>query len=296
MKRLAGVADLVPVAAIHRRTSISLPVARAVRVGPLHSKTDWKEALIGIDTVVHLAARVHVMRERHGNPLEEFRSVNRYATVALARACISHDVRRLVFVSSVKAAADRSLPGRPLEPLDELCPVDPYGISKAEAESELRDVAASSALELVIIRPTVVIGRGAVGNIQSLVRAVRLGIPLPFGSVNNRRSVVSLDNLTSLLALSVRHPSANGGIHYAADPQAFSTAELIGMVARALGRRDPTISCPPWAIRKALRLVGGAKLQHRLSDSLEVNVSSARLELGWEPEVATLEGIRRAIG
>lgn len=296
LRRLARVPDLIPVAAIHHRLLPESAMIPSVSVGSVGASTDWREALRGVATVVHLAARVHVMRERHPNPLEEFRRVNRHGSAALARACVKNGVRRLIFVSSVKANGDSSLPGRPLRPLDELRPSDHYGISKAEAEADLQEISITSGLELLIVRPTVVIGRGAVGNIRALVRAVNLGIPLPFGSVENRRSVVSLDNLTGLLERCVTLSSAVRGTHFAADAEACSTADLVGMVARALRRRDPTVSCPAWAVSGALRLFGGSDLRRRLLGSLEVSIDSSREALGWVPEITTEEGILRAVG
>jgi nucleoside-diphosphate-sugar epimerase len=178
-----------------------------IGVGDINGNTDWTAALDGCDVVFHLAARVHVMHETAADPLAAFREVNTEGTLRLAKQAAAAGVRRFVFVSSIKVNGECTAPGRPFRPDDTPAPQDPYGVSKSEAETGLRELAARTDMEVVIVRPPLVYGPGVKANFAAMVGAVRMGLPMPLGSVTgNRRSLVAIDNLVDLLATCARHP------------------------------------------------------------------------------------------
>ena len=152
----------------------------------------WHKALVGITTVVHLAARVHVMRDTEADPLTAFRAVNVQGTLNLARQAAAAGVKRFVFISSVKVNGETTELDQPFTSDDEPAPLDPYGVSKMEAEQGLRKIAAETGMEVVIIRPPLVYGPGVKANFQTMMRWLARGVPLPLGAIHNRRSMVAL--------------------------------------------------------------------------------------------------------
>ena len=194
----------------------------------------WTPALQGIDAVIHCAARVHVMDERAADPLAEFRAVNVEATRHLAQQAAAAGVRRFVFVSSIKVNGEETTPGRPFTADAEPQPQDPYGQSKLEAERALFEIARQTGLEVVVVRPPLVYGPGVKANFASLMRALQRRLPLPFGSIDNRRSLVARDNLVDLLVLCTRHPAAAGQVFLVSDGEDLSTAQLCRGLSRAM--------------------------------------------------------------
>lgn len=248
--------------------------------GDLARAADWTEALRGVEAVVHLAARVHVMKETVGDPLRAFREVNVAGTERLARQAAAAGARRLVFMSSVKVNGE----GRP-EPYteeDPPAPEDPYGISKREAEEALRRVAEETGLEVVILRPPLVYGPGVKANFLQLLETVSRGIPLPLGAIRNRRSLIGLRNLADAVAVCACHPRAAGNTFLVCDGDEVSTPELVRRLAAALGR-PPRLFPVPWPLmRLAGALVGKGASMKRLSDSLTIDAGRIRRELGWQ--------------
>ena len=263
-------------------------------IGDIGPNTDWTEAISGMDAVVHAAARVHMMRESAADPLEEFRRVNVSGTVALARACVAAGVRRFVYISSVKVNGERTLPGRPFRSGDAPAPVDPYGISKLEAEQALRAFAADGTLDVVIIRPVLVYGPGAKGNFLSMLRWLNAGVPLPFASLNNRRSMLALETLVDLIVLCLRHPAAPNHVFLAADGEDLSTPQLLRLTAAGLGQRARLIPFPASLLRAGAAVVGKSGLAERLCGSLQVDTSEARQVLSWVPPVQPRDALARA--
>jgi UDP-4-keto-D-QuiNAc 4-reductase len=267
----------------------SVQIAAIDDIGPA---TDWRPALENCDAVVHLAARVHVMRDSAADPLTDYRLVNADGTLALAAQAQAAGVRRFVFVSSIK----ESPPGRAFTEQDPAAPVDAYGISKAEAETRLLALANNSDLEVVIIRPPLVYGPGVKANFLSMAHWVSRGLPLPFGAlVTNRRSFVALDNLIDLIVLSLQHPAAANQIFLAADGEDLSTAELLARTARALGRPARLVPIPVSLLNAVAQLLRRPDIMKRLAGSLQVDISKARNALGWQPPVSVDEGLRRAV-
>ncbi len=270
-----------------RRDTAPLPGIEYTMTGTLGPATDWRPALIGVSAVVHLAARAHVMNsERMDGPdgaLARFRAVNAAGTRQLAEAAAAAGVRRFVLLSSAKAMAEASPPGRALSEADEARPLDAYGISKREGEIALAEVAAASAMAAVIVRAPLVYGPGVKGNFLRLLRLVDRRLPLPFGAVANRRSLIARANLASALTLCLEHEAAAGRIFLVADEEDLSTPELIRRLGRALGRTPFLLPAAPGLLRGAARLFGRAAEIARLTGDLALDSSAIRAQLGWTP-------------
>jgi len=276
--------------AIRREHGALPPNVGGVRAD-LDAGTDWQPALVGADVVVHLAARVHVMRDTAAEPLEEFRRVNVAGTLNLARQAASGHVKRFVHMSSVKVHGESGTYAE----ADPRTPEDAYGISKYEAELGLCEIAAETAMEVVVIRAPLVYGPRARANFRALVRAVALGIPLPFGAVNNRRSLVGLDNLVDFTLTCVEHPAAANESFFVCDGEDLSSPDLIRRLARAMDRPARLVPVPPSVLLGAATLIGKRDVARRLLGSLCVDITKARQRLGWTPPVSVDEGLRRAV-
>jgi UDP-4-keto-D-QuiNAc 4-reductase len=289
----------VPVRAALRAPSPAMaaahPSVAPVVVGDLAADCRWDEALLGVDCVIHLAARVHVMNDAAADPLAAFRAANVEGTVRLAQAAARAGVRRLVFASSIKVNGESTLPGRPFGADSPPQPVDPYGISKLEAEQRLQRIAAATGLELVTLRPVLMYGPGVKGNLERLLRWVRRGVPLPFASVDNRRSLLSVDNFVDALQLAASHPRAAGGTFLVADGDDLSTPDLVRRMARAVGRRPRLVPVPPGLLQAAAAALGRGAEVSRLIGSLQVDASLLRDRLGWRPPVSVDEGLARMV-
>ncbi len=286
-------AGRLPVTGTVRHSSPALPNSvQQIVLGDLSPDTDWSHALQGRDRVVHLAARAHVMRDRV-EPLAEFRRINVECTLNLARQAVMSGVRRFVFVSSVgvNGTATAAAPYRESDPP---APREPYAVSKWEAEDALRLLSNSTGMEIVIIRPPLVYGPDAPGNFGRLYRLVRRGIPLPFGAVQNSRSLVGLQNLVDFIVMCMEHRSAAGETFLVSDGEDLSTADLIRRMAGAMGRTCRLVPVPPAVLMAGATLVGRREMAQRLMGSLQVDISKARRILGWVPPVSVDEGLRRA--
>ena len=282
-----------PVVAAVRRADAEVPTgARKVVVAGLDSRTDWAGALAGVEQVVHAAARVHVMAEAASDPLAEFRRVNVEGTLALAEQAARAGVRRFVFISSIKVNGEQTRPGCPFDAEQPARPVDPYGISKHEAEQGLRRLAQASGMQLVIIRPVLVYGPGVAANFASMMRWLQRGVPLPLGAVDNRRSLVSLGNLVDLIGVCLEHPQAAGQTFLASDGEDLSTPELLRRMAHALGRRARLLPVPPAWLALAGRLTGRTPVVQRLLGSLQVDIHKNHQLLGWQPSVAVDQALQ----
>ena len=248
--------------------------------GELGAETDWPALVAGVDVVFHLAARVHRMNEP--DLLEDYRRANVDLTVALARAAAAAGAARLVFASSIKVNGDATA-DRPFTEEDAPQPPDAYSISKREAEDALGRVGAETGLQVAILRPPMVYGPGVRANFLALLRAVDRGIPLPVGSVRNRRSLVYRGNLVDALETCATHPAAAGQLFLVADAETVSTPDMVRRMARALGRPARLLSVPVGLLRRLAALTGRGATVARLSGSLEVDASRITRTLGWRP-------------
>ncbi len=266
------------------------PAADRIVVEPLSDSSDYSSALRNMDVVIHLAARVHVMQDRAADPLQEFRRVNVAGTERLARQAVRSGVKRFVFISTVKVHGEET--ATPYREHDRVSPLDPYGVSKAEAESALRGLAGETGLEVVVVRPPLVYGPGVKANLLQLMSAVARGIPLPFGSIRNRRSIVYVGNLVDALVLCALHPAAAGKTYLVSDGEDVSTPELIERMAAALGRSHRLFPCPAGLMRAAGRLTGRSSAVERLLGSLQVDGSRIERELGWKRPFTMKQGLQ----
>jgi UDP-glucose 4-epimerase len=258
-------------------------------VGPA---TDWRSALVGVDTVVHLAARVHRQNDEHNSDL--YHATNTEGTLRLAYAAANAGVRQFIFISTVLVHG-RSSDGRgPFSESGTLTPRGSYGLSKAAAELGLEKVAQESGMGVTIIRPPLVYGAGAKGNFSVLVKAVKLGIPLPFASIRNRRAFVSVQNLTSFISYQIWHPRKKLNVFLVADDEQVSTPEFIKQLAKAAGAPSRLFPLPMPALDALFKVSGRADVHESLIGSLELDLSKAA-STGWRPEVTQEEGLRLAI-
>ena len=204
-----------------------------VTVKPLGADTTWSHAMAGVDTIIHLAARVHIMDDPSTDPLAEFRKVNVAGTARLAGEAAKTGVKRFVFISSIKVNGEES--SIPYTTDSPSLPSDPYGISKWEAEQALRTIEADTGLEVVVVRPTLVYGPGVKANFLNMMKIITKGIPLPLASVANKRSLIYVGNLVDALTTCAVHPAAAGQTYLVSDGEDISTPDLIRRTAKALG-------------------------------------------------------------
>lgn len=264
-----------------------------ITVGELDEGTDWSAALPGVDRVVHLAARVHVMHETAPAPLAAFRRTNVAGTLRLARQAAAAGVKRFVFLSSIKVNGEETRPGHPFTADDMPSPQDPYGVSKLEAEQALLALDRETGMEVVVLRPPLVYGPGVQANFRSMLRWVRRGVPLPLGAVQNSRTLVALDNLVDLILLCLEHPGAAHQVLLAGDGEDLSTPELLRRAATALGTRARLLPVPPGLLAAAASLLGQGAVAQRLCGSLQLDLSKTRRLLGWTPRVGIDEALRK---
>ena len=262
-----------------------------IATGNVCSSTDWSESLKGVNAIVHLANRAHVLRETAADPAAACREVNVEGTRRLAEQAAVAGVRRLVYLSSVKVLGERtqvqafgeaSLPA----------PEDPYAESKRNAEQVLRDIAARTGLEVVVLRPPLVYGPGVGANFLRLMQWVAQGIPLPVAAIHNRRSLIYVGNLASAIEACLLHPAAAGRTYLLSDGAPVSTARLVTMLAAALGVSDRSWPLSPALLRLTGKVIGMGGEVARLVDSLEVDDVAIRRDLGWLPPLTMAEGLR----
>ncbi len=263
-----------------------------VVVGDFDEQTDWENALAGMDVVIHLAARVHVMHDTSIDPLAEFRQVNVAGTENLARQAARAGVKRFVYVSSIKVNGEATEGAAKFSESDVPNPQDPYGVSKFEAEEALHRVAVETGLEVVIVRPPLVYGAGVKGNFAQMLKVLAKGIPLPLASVHNRRSLVYVGNLVDALILCATHHVAVGQTYLVSDGEDISTPDLLRQLGVAMGHPARLIPCPQALLRLGGRMTGKADQIERLLGSLQVDSGKIRRELGWMPPYTVSRGLQ----
>lgn len=280
------------VVALSRRDP-RLPGVSWQHTGDIDGQTHWANALSGLHAVVHCAAHAHQMGPGADTNPDAYFRINTDGTVALARAAQVAGVRRLVFVSSVKALGEATPIDAPWSAHSEPQPMDAYGRSKWAAEQAL--AAGREQLEVVIVRPPLVYGPGVGANFARFMRAVQRGWPLPLGAIENRRAMVGLGNLTDLLALCVTHPQAVGQTFLVSDGQDISTPDWARAIGRAAGRPARLLAVPPTLLRWAGALTGRSESVRRLTDSLCLDIAHTQSTLGWRPPHTIEEGLRAAL-
>ncbi len=294
LQRLLALDGVGAVAGLRRADALvegELPCERRV-LGDLAVAAVSAESLQGIDVLVHTAARVHVMDEVATDPLAAFRAVNVEGMLRLATAAAEAGVKRFVLISSVKVNGEETPPGRAFSAADQPCPGDAYGLSKWEAEQALQALCERTGMQWVIIRPPLVYGPGVRANFQRLMGGLARGLPLPLGALDNRRSLVALDNLLDLLLICLAHPAAANQTFMVSDGDDWSVAELARHLARSLQRPARLLPVPRSWLRSGLQLLGRGSLAQRLCGELRVDIDKTRTLLGWQPAHAAAEALR----
>ena len=264
-----------------------------VKIFSVDSNTNWENALYAVDTVVHLAARVHVMHDDAYDPLGAFRRVNVEGTERLARSAAAVGVKRFVYVSSIKVNGEDTKDGVKFTEDDLPCPKDPYGVSKMEAEEVLKSIAQETGLEVVIVRPPLVYGIGVKGNFSLMLKMLSKNIPLPLASVRNLRSLIYVENLVDALIVCATHPAASGKTYLVSDGEDVSTPDLLRYLQVGMGGADKLFVCPLGLIKWMGRLFGQSDRIDRLLGSLRVDSGKIRRELGWSNPYALSEGLQK---
>ena len=294
-----------------RQYSPELPLSlKQVTVGDLadlalnDSSNFLREEFIGVDVLVHTAARVHVMSDYSSNPLAEFRKVNRDATLILARLAAESGVKRFIFLSSIKVNGEMTSPYHLFKPDDVYLPNDPYGLSKYEAEQGLLALAQETGMEVVIIRPLLVYGAGVKANFASMMKWMGKPVLLPFGAIYNQRSLVALDNLVNFISLCAdreKSPKAVNQVFLISDGEDVSTTQLLRKIRLSLNLKSPScikawlVPVPVAIMTFFAKLLGKEDLANRLFGSLQVDSSKAYNLLGWEPVITMDEQLAKMI-
>ncbi len=266
-----------------------------VAIGDINGSTDWTDAFSNCDLVIHLAARVHVMRESSKDPLFEFRKVNVAGTEHLARSAAAAGVKRFLFLSSIGVNGLATNSQQRFSEYHEPSPHNPYAFSKWEAEQALHRVALETGLEVVIIRSPLIYGASAPGNFGQLMRAVAQGLPLPLAAVKNQRDFIYVGNLVDALITCATHPNAAGETYFVSDGVSVSTPDLLRNLANAMGVSSRLFYVPVWMLKFAGKLLRRSAQIERLTSSLQVDISKIRRELDWEPPYTLRQGLEETV-
>lgn len=302
---ITGATGFVGAALLQRLMKDEFPIIAAIRSDehklplniPTVKFTDFdgsslEHSLQGVDTVVHCAARVHVMHDTEVDPLVAFRKVNVAGTLKLARDAAAAGVRRFIFISSIKVNGEGTFPGAPYTADDIPAPSDPYGVSKMEAEQGLRKLGAATGMDIVIIRPVLVYGPGVKANFLNMMRWLDKGVPLPFGSIHNARSLVAIDNLVDFIVKTIKHPNAANQTFLISDGEDLSTTQLLKRMAKALDSSAFLLPIPSVMISTTAKVIGKKSLSNRLCGSLQVNIEKSCDLLQWTPLVTVDEALK----
>lgn len=268
------------------------PISRA-NFGDITPFSDWGSALSGIDTVIHLAARVHLMKDDTANPLAAYRTTNTASTLHLARQAAAAGVRRFIFLSTIKVNGEGL--ETPYTEQDIPAPGDPYAISKWEAEQGLQEIAAQTRMEIIILRPPLIYGPGVKANFLRLIQWVERGIPLPLGKVSNQRSLLYIDNLVDAIHTCIEHPAAANQTFLVCDNESLSTAELIRKMAVQFQRKPKLLNVPLTLLLPLFSMLGRKQEADRLLGSLLLDNRKIRQMLEWRPPFSIDEGLAQTI-
>jgi nucleoside-diphosphate-sugar epimerase len=286
-----------------RKESRDLPSSvQQLVIGDLSVLEETSSALkhslfFGVDTVIHIAARVHVMNDAAYDPLEAFIKVNRDATLVLARMASESAIKRFIFLSSIKVNGEQTKLGRSFSSSDEYVPTDPYGLSKYEAEQGLLALGKETDMEIVIIRPPLVYGEGVKANFASLMRLVGKGFPLPFRAIyRNKRSLVSVYNLVDLIKVCIDHPKAANQVFLVSDDDDLSTSQMVAMMARVQGKTNLSFPVPVWCFKLAGKIFKKAAVVDRLVGSLQLDIGHTKNTLDWAPPYSVEYGFKLTAG
>jgi nucleoside-diphosphate-sugar epimerase len=263
---------------------------------PINSTANYTSIITDVDVIIHMAAKVHVMNENSSDPLNDFRAVNSAATLNLARQAANNGVKKFIFVSTIKVNGESTSNAPPYKSSDIVKPEDPYGISKSEAEEQLFALAKETGLEIVIIRPPLVYGKGVKANFATLLKFVGKGFPLPLRAINNnKRSLVSVYNLVDLIKVCIEHPKATNQVFLVSDDNDISTSEMVALMAKVQGVNNYSIPFPVWCFNFLGRLLNKQDVVDRLVGSLQVDITHTKETLNWKPPYSVEEGFAKCV-
>ncbi|QDV55209.1 NAD-dependent epimerase/dehydratase family protein [Rosistilla oblonga] len=274
---------------IRNQDSTGLPESvEPLVIGDIAAFDHWEKALKGVDAVVHLVARTHVIHEKSTDPLPLYRKVNVDGTQRLIDGCRGASVKRFLFVSSIKAVGESSTTS--LTETDVCEPEDAYGVSKLEAEQIVASAAALS-METVILRPPLIYGPGVLGNFQRILKAVDRGLPLPLRGTTNQRSLLYVENFAAAIAVCLEHPAAANQTFHLADSEPVSSGDLVRQISLALGCKPRLVPFPVPLLRMLGTIARKQDQVSRLVDSLTVSTSKIEHATGWQPEFTLCQGL-----
>lgn len=286
--------DGFPATTVVRRTLDGFPKAIQKEIkSSFDGEVDWSGCLASQEVVIHCAARAHVLRDMAVDPVAEFRNVNVNATLKLARQSLEAGVRRFIFISSIGVNGAQTS-SAPFTERSEPLPHADYALSKFEAEQGLRKLVKGTGMELVIVRPPLVYASHAPGNFQRLLKLVSMGLPLPFASVRNQRSMIALESLVDFITRCIDHPAAANELFLISDGIDFSTAEIVRYLAAGMGRKACLLPMSDGLMRWGSRLLGKEGMYAQLCGSLVIDSSKARNLLGWTPPVTPEKALFKA--
>lgn len=293
LRQLAASKQYSPVAVVRNEKVRFPPNVEIIRISDLSNNTGWGNILLDVNVIIHAAARVHIMNDRAVDPLGEFRRVNVEGTLRLAQQAAEVGVRRFIFISSIgvngPATSDKAF-----DESSALQPNTNYALSKFEAEEKLRSLAATTGMEVVIIRPPLVYAADAPGNFARLLRGIRSGLPLPLALVKNQRSFIARENLVDFIMTCVDHPKAGNQTFLVADGQDLSTPELIRLLAKGMNKWPRLFPVPVSILRASAKLFNYESAFQQLCGSLQVNMTKARELLEWKPPISIDVAMQKA--
>ena len=294
IKYLTNFPDFSVVGMVRSLKDISCSSGIEFRLGEIGSENRSTINLSDIDVIIHTAGRAHVLNDNSANPIEEFRRVNTYGTLDLARLAGASGVKRFIFLSSIKVNGESTYLDSPFSKDSIEDPRDAYGVSKYEAEIGLRKMSLETELEVTIIRPPLVYGPGVKGNFSTLIKLISIGSPLPLASVtNNRRSMVGIDNLSSMIAACVRHPKAANQTFLISDRDDLSTSTLLRLLGASIGRPAVLFKCPVVILNLIAKLFFVKAKAQRIIGTLQVDISHTCSHLDWEPPFSVEQGMKK---
>jgi len=261
----------------------------------LNKDCDFSFVMSGIDVVVHTAARAHVMNEKLKDPAKEYFEINTLVTLNLARQAIKSGVKRFIFISTIKVLGESTSLNKPFNITDEFNPFDSYAKSKTEAEKGLKKLTKNSDMELVIIRPPLVYGKGVKGNFSTLINLVKSGIPYPFPEIDNKRSIIAVENLVDLIKKCVTSPEARNQIFLASDDCDLSTFELIQKIAVTSGLKNKSFKIPITIFRNIFYFIGKIHTFDKLCSSMQVDISHTKKTLNWIPPISQNQALENCL-
>lgn len=253
-------------------------------------------ALVPVNTLIHIAARAHVMNDDSQDPLAEFRKVNTYGTLNLAKQAAAAGVKRFIYISSIKVNGESTVSGTAYKFNDQHGPQDPYGLSKSEAETQLLTLGEEAGMEIVVIRPPLVYGEGVKANFAALFKLVATGLPLPFRFIKkNKRSMVSVYNLVDLIKTCIEHPKAANQVFLASDDDDLSTSEMVALMAKVQGKFNFSLPVPVWILNLAAKLLNKQAVVDRLTGSLQLDIEHTKNTLNWKPPYSVEHGFKLSV-